>query len=65
MTIRSEKYCDIPGDTRRVMTADHTDDSGRTWPKGTIYQPSSAGQAGGHQYQDIIIHGAHVTIREK
>ena len=63
MKIKSKKYSDIPGDTRRVMTAPAADETGRMWPRGTIYQPVSAGADGGARYQTIRIGAQVVTFR--
>jgi hypothetical protein len=63
MKIKSKKYTDIPGDTRRVMTAPATDETGQAWPRGTVYQPDSAGADAGAEYQTIRIGAQFVTVR--
>ena len=40
--IRSKQVA--PHQSLREMTEPHTDIDGRTWPKGTRYEPSHAGQ---------------------
>jgi hypothetical protein len=56
--MKSKKYSNIPGDTRRVMTTDHRAKDGRTFPRGTTYQPSSAGSHG----QEVVIAGEMVKF---
>ena len=41
--IEGKKYSNIPGDPRYLMTKKHTDTTGCTWPKGTIYIPLYSG----------------------
>jgi len=54
-----------PTQTLMEMTYAHTDETGTTWPKLTQYQPSSAGIAGGVEYQDVVIKGEHVRFVKK
>lgn len=56
--LRSRSLDRWPGDTARELTAPATDSDGVTWPKGTTYQPQSAGAAGAARYQDVIIQRA-------
>lgn len=44
-----------PKQSLMEMITSHKDDQGRTWAKGTLYQPSSSGKAGGLDYQDVEI----------
>ena len=44
------------------MVRNHTDEDGRDWPAGTVYEPASAGAAGGWQYQDVVINGEKVRF---
>ena len=44
------------------MVRIHTDEDSRDWPVGTVYEPASAGVAGGWQYQDVVINGEHVRF---
>jgi hypothetical protein len=53
--LRSRALDRFPGDTAREMTAPATDRAGVTWEAGTIYQPLSAGNAGGFRYHDVRI----------
>lgn len=44
----------------RVMTANHTDSDGRTWPAGTAYRNLSGGQDSRRgEYQTIVIESSH------
>ncbi len=59
--LKSKKANKIPGDTTRVMTASAVDSTGKRWPKGTEYQPLSAGAHG----QTVTIRGQSVTFLAK
>lgn len=65
--IRSRSASSVPGDDLREMTADATDDTGRTWPRGTKFRPLSFGGDGhGGRYQTVTVlsDGMHrVTFR--
>lgn len=39
------------------MKSRHNDDTGKSWPKGTLYQPYSSGMVGGYEYQEVLIKG--------
>lgn len=56
-TLQSAHH-DIIGGKRRILTAGATDDAGRHWPVGTVYQPSSAGGSG----QVVVIKGERVLF---
>lgn len=64
MKIKSKKASYIPGDNLREMTDGHVDLTGRTWPRGTKYRPSSAGHdsAAGSDTQTVIIAGKSVAF---
>ena len=44
----------------RVMSCDHVDVTGRTWPKGSAYRPLSRGATpSGDDIQTVIIESSH------
>lgn len=51
-----------PDGSLREMKSRHTDDTGKSWPKGTLYQPYSSGMAGGYEYQEVLIKGEAVRF---
>lgn len=59
--LKSMKANPILGDTTRVMTASAVDSTGKRWPKGTEYQPASAGAYG----QTVTIRGKSVMFLAK
>jgi len=64
--LKSKRYCQIPGDTRREMTRAHRDTSGRVWPAGTVYVPRSSGidnlLPGAPSVERIIVDGELVVF---
>lgn len=52
----------FPGDSVMQLTRAATDDTGKTWPAGTVCQPSSAGIASGRRYQAVRIGSNEVTF---
>lgn len=54
-----------PNQSLMEMTQKHTDGTGRTWSKGTLYQPFSAGMAGGYKYQEITIKGETIIFTSR
>ncbi len=52
----------FPGDTSMTITRAATDATGKTWPAGTVCQPSSAGMYGSRRYQAVHIAGNEVTF---
>ena len=44
------------------MTTSHVDDNDRAWPRGTVYEPLSAGGDGDFRYQEITINGERVSF---
>jgi hypothetical protein len=61
-TIAARRLNRFPGDTSMRITRAATDATGKAWPAGTIYQPSSAGIASGRRYQTVRIGGNEVTF---
>ena len=62
--LKSRRASTIPGSTLRELTAPATDRFGRVWPRGTLYQPISAGRDNGrgHGSQEVTIGHERVTF---
>jgi hypothetical protein len=48
---KAKKFSAIPGDTRMVLTSPAVSKDGAEFPRGTVFQPISAGTGG----QDVSI----------
>ena len=53
-----------PSSSAMEMTTRHIDDNNKVWPRGTVYEPMSAGSDRDGRYQEITINGERVFFTE-